>query len=77
MRKLALILLLVIHLPVCMLNGQERYTNTEIDLKIEMEKVQVQKDIGLIQKDINQTNAKIDDFRRELDNNVQQQDEKI
>jgi len=71
--KITFLLLFFINLSVYTLNGQERYTNTEIDLKIE-----------LSQKDINQTQEKINDFRREMDNyksdyeyRAQQQDDKI
>ena len=71
--KITFLLLFFISLSVYALNGQERYTNTEIDLKIE-----------LSQKDINLTQEKINDFRRELDNyksdyeyRAQQQDDKI
>jgi tetratricopeptide (TPR) repeat protein len=71
--KLTFLLLFFISLSVYPLSGQERYTNSEIDLKIELSK-----------KDINLTQEQVNDFRRELDNykseyqyNVQQQDDKI
>ena len=71
--KLTFLLLFFISLFVYPLNGQERYTKSEIDLKME-----------LSQKDIHLTQEKVNDFRRELDNHkseyeyrAQQQDNKI
>jgi len=67
------LLLFFISLFVFTLNGQERYSNSEIDLKIE-----------LSQKNIKQVQEKVYDFRRELDKHisdyeyrVQQQNERI
>jgi hypothetical protein len=60
MRKLTLMLLLLTHLSVCILNGQERYTNTEIDHRIDKEKVLLQKEIELSRKEI-------EHFRREIE----------
>ena len=71
--KITFLLLFFISISIYTLNGQERYTNSEIDQKIE-----------LSQKDIILTQEKVNDFRRELDNyksnyeyHTQQQDTRI
>jgi tetratricopeptide (TPR) repeat protein len=77
MRKLIFILLLLICLPLFFLTGQERYTKNEVDLKIEMEKIQIQKDMELFQKEIDYFRRELAQQKSDYEYRANQQDDKI